>query len=52
MVLTEGGRGNTSAYSLGRAALATVHSILGSETLGVLRVGFLMGLPGVDGFNG
>lgn len=51
-VPTEGGRGDTSAYSLGRAALATVHSILGSGTLGVLSVGFLMGLPGVDGFNG
>lgn len=41
-----------SACSLGRAVLATVHSILGSGTLGVLRVGFLMGLLGVDGFNG
>lgn len=51
-VPTEGGRGDTSACCLGRAALATVHSILGSGTLGVLRVGFLMGLPGVDGFNG
>lgn len=47
-------RGDTSAhcYSLGRAILATAHSILGSRTLGVSRQGLLMDLLGVDGFNG
>lgn len=47
-------RGDTYACYclLGRAILATAHSILGSGTLGVLRVGLLMDLLGVDGFNG
>lgn len=53
-VPTERARGDTSAHyrSLGRAILATAHNILGSGTLGVLRVGLLMDLLGVDGFNG
>jgi len=47
-------RGDTSASShlLGKAILPTAHNILGSGTLGVLRVGLLMDLLGVDGFNG
>lgn len=53
-VPTERARGDTSAHYrlLGRAILATAHNILGSGTLGVLRVGLLMDLLGVDGFNG
>lgn len=42
----------TRYCSLRRAILATAHNILGSGTLGVLRVGLLMDLLGVDGFNG